>query len=79
MSGFIKVKVKELLLNNTLKLFLVSFTAFILKVLISAFVFLFTNTLLISPFLQGMVIKYNTLLVYFVCSLFTVTLYFILL
>ena len=57
MSGFIKIKTKELLLNNTLKLFLVSFTAFILKVLTSALVILFTNTLLISPFLQGMVIK----------------------
>ena len=79
MSGFIKIKTKELLLNNTLKLFLVSFTAFILKVLMSAFVILFTNTLLISPFLQGMVIKYNSLLVYFIYSLFTVTLYFILL
>lgn len=79
MSGFIKVKAKELLLNNTLKLFFVSFTAFVLKILASAFVIIFTNTLLISPFLQGMVIKYNTLLVYFVYSLFTVTLYFILL
>lgn len=78
MSGFIKVKVKELLLNNTLKLFLVSFTAFILKVLMSAFVFIFTNTLLISPFLQDLVIKYNSLLVYFIYSLLTITLYFLL-
>lgn len=79
MSGFIKVKAKELLLNNTLKLFFVSFTAFILKFSASAFVIIFTNTLLISPFLQNMVIQYNSLLVYFIYSLFTVTLYFILL
>lgn len=78
MSGFIKVKAKELLLNNTFRLFLVSFTAFILKSFVSAFVFLFTNTLLISPFLQNMVIRYNSLLVYFIYSLFTISLYFIL-
>jgi hypothetical protein len=32
MSGFIKVKAKELLLGNTLKLFLVFITSFVLKV-----------------------------------------------
>ena len=78
MSGFIKIRAKELLLGNTIKLFLVSFTAFILKVISSASLILLTNAFLISPFLQNLVIKYNSFLVYFIYSLIVVTLYLLL-
>ena len=79
MSGFIKIRAKELLLNNTLKLFLVSFTAFILKLTITASLVILTNAILISPFFQNLVISYNSFLVYFIYSLATVTLYLLLL
>ncbi len=79
MSGFIKIRAKELLLNNTLKLFFVTFTAFILKITMSVSIVIFTNALLISPFLQNLVVRYNSFLVYFIYSLIVVTLYLLLL
>ena len=79
MSGFIKIRAKELLLNNTLKLFLVSATAFILKLTTTASLVILTNAVLISPFFQNLVISYNSFLVYFIYSLATVTLYLLLL
>lgn len=75
MSGFIKVKAKELLLNNTAKLFFVSFTAFILKAIFSCAVILFAHFLLVSNFLQSLVRTYNSLLVYFAYSLIIVILF----
>lgn len=78
MSGFIKIRAKEALLNNTLKLFLISLTAFILKCIFSVTVILLTNYLLITPFLQNLIIQYNSLLVYFLYSLLVVTLYLML-
>lgn len=79
MSGFIKIKAKELLLNNTLKLFSVSFVAFLLKCISIISVVLFTHFSLVSNFLQTMVATYNSLLVYFLYSLIIVTTYLILL
>lgn len=78
MSGFVKIRAKELLLGNTFKLFFVSFSAVILKILASTSLILFTNAILISPFLQRLVIEYNSFLVYFIYSLIVVTLYFLL-
>lgn len=78
MSGFIKVKAKELLLNNTLKLFFVSFTSFILKIISVVSVILATHFSLVSNFLQTLVRDYNSLLVYFIYSLIVVITYLIL-
>ena len=75
MSGFIKIRAKELLLYNTLKLFFVSFTAFILKLTASVSLVIFTNAVLISSFLQNLVIRYNSFLIYFIYSLIVVILY----
>jgi hypothetical protein len=78
MSGFIKVKAKELLLGNTLKLFLVFITSFVLKVTSIISIVLFTHFSLVSSFLQNLVATYNSLLIYFIYSLIIVTLYFLL-
>ena len=78
MSGFIKIRAKELLLGNTIRLFFVSFTAFLLKVISSISLILLSNAALISPFLQNLVIKYNSFLIYFIYSLIVVTLYLLL-
>jgi hypothetical protein len=75
MSGFIKIRAKELLLGNTLKLFFVSGIAFILKLLATFSLIISTNAVLISPFLQNLVITYNSLPVYFIYSLIVVSLY----
>lgn len=75
MSGFIKIRAKELLLGNTLKLFFVSIIAFILKVLATFSLIILTNAVLISPFMQKLVIIYNSFIVYFIYSLIVVTLY----
>ena len=76
MSGFIKVKAKELLLGNTLKLFLVSLTGNFLKLLFTAIVVLSAHFILVSKQLQLLVVNYDSFLVYFIYSLFTVSAYF---
>ena len=78
MSGFIKVKAKALLLDNTLKLFFVTFVSFVLKALAVTGVVLITHFILVSDLLQFLVAQYNSLLVYFIYSLFTVIAYFLL-
>ena len=78
MSGFIKVKAKELLLGNTAKLFLVSFTSSFLKLIFTVTVVLSTHFILVSKQLQVLVVRYDSFLVYFIYSLFTVCAYFVL-
>ncbi|MBR2877114.1 MAG: hypothetical protein IKC01_08245 [Clostridia bacterium] len=76
MIGFIKVKTKEKLLNNTLKLFMVSLTSFLIKsALIISMLFL-THFSLVSDILQSLLLIYNRLIVYFIYSLIIVSLWF---
>lgn len=77
MSGFIKIKAKELLLNNTMKLFFVSLVAFMLKLFSFVAVLLFTHFSLISNFLQSFVATYNSFIVYFIYSLIVVIAYLV--
>lgn len=78
MSGFIKVKAKELLLGNTIKLFFVSLTSNILKLLFTATVVLSAHFILVSKQFQLLVVSYDSFLVYFIYSLFTVCACFVL-
>jgi hypothetical protein len=75
MSGFIKIKAKELLLNNTLKLFFVSLLAFFLKLFCFSSVLLSSHFILVSNFFQSLILEYNSLLVHFIYSLFVVISY----
>ncbi len=72
MTGFIKVKAKELLLKNTFKLFFVSFYSFVLKLLILISFFAVFYFSLTSKILLNMVNTYNSLLIYFIYSLIIV-------
>jgi hypothetical protein len=78
MSGFIKVKAKELLLKNTIKLFFVSFVSFLLRALFLISVILLTHFSLVSNTLQSLVHSYNSLIVYFFYSLIIVIAYLLL-
>ena len=78
MSGFIKIKSKALLLDNTLKLFWISFIAFILKTTATISTVIVTHFILLSDFFQLVLIEYNSLIVYFIYSLFVVTVYLLL-
>lgn len=78
MSGFIKVKTKELLLNNTFKLFLVTLTSNVLKLISAGAVAASTFLILTSEFFQELLINYNSFLIRFIYSLFTVCAYFLL-
>ena len=78
MSGFIKIKSKALLLDNTLKLFFVTFVSFILKSGTTILTIFFTHFILVSDIFQSLLIEYNSLLVYFIYSLFVVIAFFLL-
>lgn len=78
MSGFLKIKSKELLLNNNLKLLFVTFLSSFLRLLFCALVALFTHFSLISEFLKNLITSYNSLIVYFIYSLILVIIYLIL-
>lgn len=78
MSGFIKIKSKALLLNNTFKLFCVTFIALILKATATVGTVLSTHFILVSNIFQSFLIEYNTFMVYFIYSLFVVSIYFLL-
>lgn len=78
MSGFIKIKSKSLLLNNTLKLFFVSLIAFILKSGAFVCTVLSMHFILVSNIFQLLLVEYNSLLVYFIYSLFVVISFFLL-
>ncbi len=77
MSGFIKVKAKELLLKNTFKLFFISFTSALIRILTIISFFAVFHFSLVSSFMQNLVHTYNSLLVYFIFSLTIVTLFLI--
>lgn len=78
MSGFIKIKSKALLLNNTLKLFFVTFISFILKTFATVCTVLSMHFILVNDLFQSLLIEYNSLIVYFIYSVFVVTMYFLL-
>ncbi|MBO5857515.1 MAG: hypothetical protein J6Q87_04635 [Clostridia bacterium] len=78
MTGFIKIKSKALLLNNTLKLFFVSLIAFILKSSVTILTVLSMHFILVSNIFQSLLVEYNSLIVYFIYSLFAVTSFFLL-
>jgi hypothetical protein len=76
MNGFVKVKAKELLLNNTLSLFLTSATAFILKTSSLTIAVLVTHFSLVSSLLQWLLLTYDRFTVYFIYSLIIVLIWF---
>ncbi len=78
MSGFIKIKSKALLLNNTLKLFFVSLIAFIFKSTVTISTVLSMHFILVSNIFQSLLVEYNSLIVYFIYSLFAVISFFLL-
>lgn len=78
MSGFIKIKSKALLLNNTFKLFFVTFISFTLKSAATACTLLSMHFILVSKFFQLLLVEYNSLIVYFVYSLLVIISYFLL-
>ncbi len=78
MSGFIKIKSKALLLNNTLKLFFVTFISFLLKTSAIVCTVLSSHFILVSNIFQLLLVEYNSFIVYFIYSLFVVTMYFLL-
>lgn len=78
MSGFIKIKSKALLLNNTLKLFFVTLISFILKSSAIVCTVLPMHFILVSNIFQSLLVEYNSLIVYFIYSLFVVISFFLL-
>lgn len=72
MSGFIKIKSKALLLNNTLKLFFVTLVSFILKTAAATLTVLSAHFILVSDVFGALLVEFNSLLIYFIYSLFVV-------
>ncbi len=78
MSGFIKIKSKAMLLDNTLKLFFVTLVSFILKASAILCIFLSAHFILVSDIFQSFLVEYNSLFVYFIYSLFVIIAWFLL-
>ena len=78
MTGFIKIKSKALLLNNTLKLFFVSLIAFVLKSSATVLTVLSMHFILVNDIFQALLVEYNSLIIYFIYSLLVVISFFIL-